>query len=196
MDESFPDISDIFPAASRMQRAAHDLFGVSAANSADQRKWLRHAAWREGMFPTAQDVRWRLGFCETATTTIHSCKWAVRACTKSRSGRFTQHHRAGAFPLFRRWRGILRLEERSRLQTQRHLRKRFEQMDLEQGARLAGRVSGDSTAAYAWAYAMAVESACSVTPAAASSVAAGAAARARACRPASVGSGFSWATTR
>jgi len=26
---------------------------------------------------------------------------------------------------------------------------------------LAGRVSGDSTAAYAWAYAMAVESACS-----------------------------------
>ena len=53
--ESFPDISDIFPAASRMQRAAHDLFGVSAANSADQRKWLRHAAWPEGERPR----RWR-----------------------------------------------------------------------------------------------------------------------------------------
>jgi Ni,Fe-hydrogenase III large subunit len=37
-------------------------------------------------------------------------------------------------------------------------------MDLKQGARLAGRISGDSTVAYAWAYAMAVESACGVTP--------------------------------
>src|SRR3989440_11926773 len=37
--------------------------------------------------------------------------------------------------------------------------KRFEQMTLEEGAKLAGRVSGDSTVAYAWAYAMAVEGA-------------------------------------
>ena len=41
----FPDISDIFPAANRMQRAACDLLGVSAENAADHRKWLRHAAW-------------------------------------------------------------------------------------------------------------------------------------------------------
>ena len=35
---------------------------------------------------------------------------------------------------------------------------------LAEGAKLAGRVSGDSTVAYAWAYAMAVESAAGVTP--------------------------------
>jgi Ni,Fe-hydrogenase III component G len=53
--ESFPDISDIFLAANRMQRAAYDLFGVSAANAADQRKWLRHAAWRADEFPLRKD---------------------------------------------------------------------------------------------------------------------------------------------
>ncbi|HET7160677.1 MAG TPA: NADH-quinone oxidoreductase subunit C, partial [Burkholderiales bacterium] len=50
-DERFPDISDIFPAANRMQRAAHDLNGVSAENAADSRKWLRHAAWPAQTFP-------------------------------------------------------------------------------------------------------------------------------------------------
>jgi Ni,Fe-hydrogenase III large subunit len=42
--------------------------------------------------------------------------------------------------------------------------KRFEQMDVVQGAKLAGRISCDSTVAYAWAYAMAVESACGAEP--------------------------------
>ena len=37
-------------------------------------------------------------------------------------------------------------------------------MTVMEGARLAGRVSGDSTVAYAWAYAMAVESAAVITP--------------------------------
>src|SRR4051812_38304894 len=39
--ESFPDVAEMFPAANRMQRAVHDLFGVSAEGAADQRKWLR-----------------------------------------------------------------------------------------------------------------------------------------------------------
>jgi Ni,Fe-hydrogenase III large subunit len=37
-------------------------------------------------------------------------------------------------------------------------------MSLQQGGKLAGRVSGDSTVAYAWAYAMAAESIANVTP--------------------------------
>jgi Ni,Fe-hydrogenase III large subunit len=59
--------------------------------------------------------------------------------------------------------GVLRLEERLGYK-HKGIEKRFEQMDLAQGARLAGRVSGDSTVAYAWAYAMAVESVTGVTP--------------------------------
>ena len=47
---------------------------------------------------------------------------------------------------------VLRLEERLGYK-HKGIEKRFESMTLEQGAKLAGRVSGDSTVAYAWAYA-------------------------------------------
>jgi Ni,Fe-hydrogenase III component G len=52
---SFPDVSHIFPAANRMQRVARDLFGVSAENAADQRQWLRHAAWPANVFPLRKE---------------------------------------------------------------------------------------------------------------------------------------------
>jgi Ni,Fe-hydrogenase III large subunit len=58
---------------------------------------------------------------------------------------------------------VLRLEERLGYK-HKGIEKRFESLTLAEGARLAGRVSGDSTVAYAWAYAMAVESAAGVTP--------------------------------
>jgi Ni,Fe-hydrogenase III large subunit len=58
---------------------------------------------------------------------------------------------------------VLRLEQRLGYK-HKGIEKRFEQLDLQQGAALAARVSGDSAAAYGWAYAMAVESATGVTP--------------------------------
>jgi Ni,Fe-hydrogenase III large subunit/Ni,Fe-hydrogenase III component G len=58
---------------------------------------------------------------------------------------------------------VLRLEERLGYK-HKGIEKRFESMTLAEGARLAGRVSGDSTVAYAWAYAMAVESATGAAP--------------------------------
>jgi len=59
--------------------------------------------------------------------------------------------------------GVLRLEERLGYK-HKGIEKRFEQMTLAEGATLAGRVSGDSTVAYAWAYAMAVEAVTGITP--------------------------------
>ena len=59
--------------------------------------------------------------------------------------------------------GVLRLEERLGYK-HKGIEKRFESLTLAQGARLAGRISGDSTVAYAWAYAMAVECAAAMTP--------------------------------
>jgi Ni,Fe-hydrogenase III large subunit len=53
---------------------------------------------------------------------------------------------------------ILRLEERLGYK-HKGVEKLFERMDVLQAARLAGRISGDSTVAYAWAYAQAVEGA-------------------------------------
>jgi Ni,Fe-hydrogenase III large subunit len=51
---------------------------------------------------------------------------------------------------------VLRLEQRLGYK-HKGIERRFEGMTLKEGARLAGRVSGDSTVAYAWAYAMAAE---------------------------------------
>jgi Ni,Fe-hydrogenase III large subunit len=58
---------------------------------------------------------------------------------------------------------ILRLEQRLGYK-HKGIEKRFESMTLEEGAKLAGRVSGDSTVAYAWAWAMAVEGATGTEP--------------------------------
>ena len=52
---------------------------------------------------------------------------------------------------------VLRLEERLGY-VHKGIEKLFDGMPLYEGHRLAGRVSGDSTVAYAWAYAMAAES--------------------------------------
>src|SRR5690242_20999361 len=48
---------------------------------------------------------------------------------------------------------VLRLEERLGY-THKGVDKRFQGMAYTEGAKLAGRVSGDSTVAYAWAYCM------------------------------------------
>src|SRR5262249_62013078 len=57
---------------------------------------------------------------------------------------------------------VLRLEQRLGY-VHKGIERRFESMSLAEGARLAGRVSGDSTVAYAWAYAMALERAAEAT---------------------------------
>ena len=58
---------------------------------------------------------------------------------------------------------VLRLEERLGY-VHKGIEKRFESLGVHDGFRLAGRVSGDSTVAYAWAYAMAAEAAAWLTP--------------------------------
>src|SRR5262252_824349 len=49
---AYPGLSDFFPAATRMQRAAADLTGVAALD-ADTRPWLRHSAWPREYKPLA-----------------------------------------------------------------------------------------------------------------------------------------------
>jgi Ni,Fe-hydrogenase III large subunit len=58
---------------------------------------------------------------------------------------------------------VLRLEERLGY-THKGIEKRFEALPILEGGRLAGRVSGDSTVAYAWAYAQATESIARIAP--------------------------------
>ena len=60
---------------------------------------------------------------------------------------------------------VLRLEQHLGY-THKGIERRFTELPAQDGHRLAGRVSGDSTVAYAWAYCMALESAwgCALPP--------------------------------
>ena len=163
---AYPDLAHIFPQADRMQRAAFDLLGIRALDAVDGRAWLRHAAWAEDAFPLRKDF--------PAHAACHSPRPETGPYPFIRVEGEGVHeiavgpiHAATIEPGHFRFSvigdRILRLEERLGY-THKGTEKRFAGLDLATGAKLAGRVSGDSHTAFAWAYCMAVETAtaCSV----------------------------------
>jgi Ni,Fe-hydrogenase III large subunit/Ni,Fe-hydrogenase III component G len=165
----YPDISALFPAASRMQRAARDLAGVVAEGADDRRPWLDHGAW-----PTTLPLR------VPARTDDYDAP-NPRPASPSDAGNyaFVPVHGDGVheIPVGPVHAGIiepghfrfsivgekvLRLEERLGY-THKGVERRFTEMAPLEAHRLAGRISGDSTVAYAWAYCMALEAATAVT---------------------------------
>jgi Ni,Fe-hydrogenase III large subunit/Ni,Fe-hydrogenase III component G len=160
---SYPDISRIFPAANRMQRATYDMLGIYAQEGHDHRKWVRHGAWHSGSFPLRKDfdaVASRTSepddypFVQVEGQGVHEIPVGPVHAGIIEPGHFR-------FSVIGE--RVLRLEERLGY-VHKGIEKRFESMALQQGAKLAGRVSGDSTVAYAWAYAMAAESIAGITP--------------------------------
>jgi len=171
----YPDLSDIFLCAVRMQRATHDLLGIrsSAADpiaddpiaddpiaddpiADDQRPWLRHAAWPKDVFPLRRDFPLSrvyanglddYAFVAVAGDGVHEIPVGPVHAGTIEPGHFR-------FSIVGE--KVLRLEERLGYK-HKAIDKLFEGRDLLSGSRLAGRVSGDSTVAFAWAYAMAVE---------------------------------------
>jgi Ni,Fe-hydrogenase III large subunit/Ni,Fe-hydrogenase III component G len=161
-DPRYPGIADIYPAANRMQRACADLFGIRP-DDADGRKWLRHGAWPGDAFPLRKNfdssARFepepdRYPFVAVAGEGVHEIPVGPVHAGTIEPGHFR-------FSIVGE--KILRLEERLGY-THKGIEKRFESMTIEEGAKLAGRISGDSTVAYAWAYAMAAESATGAEP--------------------------------
>ena len=146
--DTYPDISGIFPFASRMQRAARDLFGVAEAGSSDQRPWLEHGAWPGRLLPGGYP------FVRVEGDGVHEIPVGPVHAGIIEPGHFR-------FSVVGE--RVLRLEQRLGY-VHKGIERRLESMSLAEGARLAGRVSGDSTVAYAWAYAMALEAAAGATP--------------------------------
>src|SRR5215831_11025469 len=152
----YPDLSTIFPAAGRMQRAAFDLAGVQC-DADDQRPWLWQAAWPIDRFPLRRDFepspKWEPGqedypFVRVAGDGVHEIPVGPVHAGIIEPGHF-RFQVVGE--------KVLRLEERLSY-VHKGIEKRFETLAILDGHRLAGRVSGDSTVAYAWAYAQALES--------------------------------------
>ncbi len=148
-----------FPAANRPERHVQDLFGIVFSNHPDARRWTRHQAWPEGQYPLRKE------FQVTGDT---------GADTPPDSGyRFFQAQGAGVYeipvgpvhagiiePGHFRFQAVgetvLNLEERLGY-THKGIEKIAEGRDAVGLARLAGRVSGDSTVAHTWAACMAME---------------------------------------
>jgi Ni,Fe-hydrogenase III large subunit len=135
----YPDASTVFPAATRMQRAIRDLHGFRSGE--DERPWLIHG---DAPYPFVQVEG--DGVHEIAVGPVHA-------------GIIEPGH----FRFSVVGERVLRLEQRLGY-VHKGVERRFESMSLAEGASLAGRVSGDSTVAFAWAYAMALESAAGATP--------------------------------
>ncbi|MFO1325261.1 MAG: NADH-quinone oxidoreductase subunit C [Burkholderiales bacterium] len=154
-DVHYPDLSPIFPSASRMQRAAFDLTGIPSDGD-DQRPWLWMATWPIDQFPLRRDFvaleKWQPGeedysFVKVAGDGVHEIPVGPVHAGIIEPGHF-RFQVVGE--------KVLRLEERLGW-VHKGIEKRFESMGVADGVRLAGRVSGDSTVAYAWAYSQALE---------------------------------------
>ncbi len=153
---SYPDLAAIFPQADRMQRAAFDLLGIRAEGAVDARKWLRHNAWPENTYPLRRDFAAEpirqldaYPFIRVEGDGVHEIPVGPIHAGTIEPGHFR-------FSIIGD--RILKLEERFGY-THKGTEKRFEGLDLATGAKLAGRVSGDSHSAFAWAYCLAVETA-------------------------------------
>jgi Ni,Fe-hydrogenase III large subunit/Ni,Fe-hydrogenase III component G len=162
-EESYPGIADIFPPADRMQRALADLLGIRPNDQPNSRPWTRHGAWPADQFPLRRDFdagavhtnsQDEYPFVRVEGDGVHEVPVGPVHAGTIEPGHFR-------FSILGE--RVLRLEERLGYK-HKGIEKRFEQMTLAEGARLAGRVSGDSTVAYAWAYAMAVEGATALSP--------------------------------
>ncbi|MBK9573465.1 MAG: Ni,Fe-hydrogenase III large subunit [Rhodoferax sp.] len=159
-ERNYPDLAGIFPAASRMQRALADLNGLQAASSLDSRPWLNHGLWPGARPPLLDDAcNWAAGpppggypFVRVQGDGVHEI-----AVGPVHAGIIEPGH----FRFSVVGEKVLRLEQHLGY-THKGVERRFTQLDPLQAHRLAGRVSGDSTVAYAWAYCMALESACGV----------------------------------
>jgi len=153
---TYPGLSDLFPAATRMQRAAADLTGVSALD-ADTRPWLRHSAWPREYKPLAPRSIDYAGdgvpppddyaFVRVSGDGVHEIPVGPVHAGIIEPGHFR-------FSIVGE--KVLKLEERLGY-AHKGIERLFARTKLDEGHRLAARVSGDSAVAFSWAYCQALE---------------------------------------
>jgi Ni,Fe-hydrogenase III large subunit len=155
-DASYPGLAEIFPCATRMQRAAADLCGIRA-HDGDPRPWLRHAAWAAEYAPLAPHAAEyqattppdadRYAFVRVSGDGVHEI-----AVGPVHAGIIEPGH----FRFSIVGEKVLKLEERLGY-VHKGIERLFTQTPVRDGQRLAARVSGDSAVAYSWAYCQALE---------------------------------------
>lgn len=152
-DRRYPSVGRHHPPAIRLERTVKDLFGLSAEGLPDQRPWLDHDRWRV-RFPLgaridgpAQTAPYR--FLPVEGNDMHEI-----AVGPVHAGIIEPGH----FRFTASGETVVRLEQRLGY-THKGIEGLMAGASLERAVQLAGRVSGDSTVACAYAFSMAAETA-------------------------------------
>ncbi len=151
----YPSIAAFFPAALRMQRAIHDLLGIST-DELDTRSWLRHGGWPETVFPLRRDIDGSHQYPAVSEPYPYVSVQGDGVHEISVGPVHAGTIEPGNFRFSVVGEKVLRLEHRLGY-THKGVAKLFESLSQQTGYRLAARVSGDSAVAFSWAYCSALE---------------------------------------
>lgn len=156
INQRFVGLAKRRPGAIRLERAIHDLYGLAPQGLADQRPWLDHGRWR---------VKHPLGSPRTYDDGPHTYKFRAAEGDGLHQIPVGPVHAGiiepGHFRFHAQGETVVRLEERLGY-VHKGVEGLMQGKPLADAARLCGRVSGDSTVAYALAFARAVEAALGV----------------------------------
>ena len=143
-DGRYPAIGAVWPSAIRLERAARDLYGLTPLGLDDDRPWLDHGRW-----PGRPSAARPYAFLPVEGESIHQIPVGPVHAGIIEPGHFRFHANGET---------VVRLEQRLGF-VHKGTESLMAGAPLERAARLAGRVSGDSTVAYALAFARAAEDA-------------------------------------
>ena len=158
---SIPSFTPYFAGANRLERHTHDMFGIEFTGHPDPRRWTRHMAWREDQFPLQKNfLATQIPTTVTPPDNSYPFKYVAGVGVYEipvgpihagiiEPGHF-RFHAAGE--------DVISLEERLGYK-HKGVEKIAEGRSVNQLVKVAGRVSGDSTVAYAWSACKAIESA-------------------------------------
>ena len=153
--------TNCYPGADRPERHTRDMLGVVFAGHPDARRWTRHQAWSDNEFPLRRDFP-AAGRPPAQTPADHRYNFLLAQGSGVYEIPVGPVHAGVIEPGHFRFQAVgetvLRLEERLGY-NHKGIEKIAEGRDVQGLARLAGRVSGDSTVAHAWAACMAMEKA-------------------------------------
>jgi Ni,Fe-hydrogenase III large subunit len=149
---SYPSVGARHAPALRLERAIHDLFGLKASGSPDTRPWLDLGFWDVAhplghAIPSPPHARY--AFLPAEGEALHQIPVGPVHAGIIEPGHF-RFTAAGEH--------VVRLEQRLGY-VHKGIEKLMQGATLIGAARLAGRTSGDSTVAYAYAFALAAEAA-------------------------------------
>jgi len=152
-DGRFPSVGQSHPPAMRLERAIHDLWVLTPEGLVDTRPWLDHGTWNPPLdllaAPGAPPVAAPYAFLPAEGESLHQIPVGPVHAGIIEPGhfRFTANGEA-----------VVRLEARLGY-VHKGIERLMEGASLDRAIALAGRVSGDSTVAYALAFARAIEAA-------------------------------------